>query len=89
MMPVLFPISSASHSTVLLSTLTGVGPWPWSVPTGIMTVSDFSKASCASIQDISHRRYFDMMYPDHHSSLPVLTFFRVRIKEIISAIEMM
>ena len=57
-MPVRLPTSSASFSTEIASMPIGVGPCAWSVPTAIITVSDFLKASSASIQDISRSRNF-------------------------------
>ncbi len=57
-MPVRLPTSSASLSTEIASIPIGVGPCAWSVPTAIITVSDFLNASSASIQDISRSRNF-------------------------------
>jgi hypothetical protein len=51
--------------------LMGVGPWPWSVPTGRIAVSLLLKASSASIHDMSHSLCFmitsfqDAVDPEH------------------------
>src|SRR5579871_4796682 len=56
--PVRLPTSSAIRATELVSIPIGVGPWEWSVPTAMTTVSDRLNASSASFQDISSSRCF-------------------------------